>query len=121
MKNERKRSWILLICVLVLAGVLFGLFQLLRTKEPGAQVEVLRQGERIGLYDLDEDRDIEILDLCVLSVRGGAVSVQSSYCPRQVCVHHRPVSRNGETIVCLPNHLVIRILGGKDADTDFLL
>lgn len=121
MKGKHGRSWILLICILAAAAALFGLFRLLRPSEPGARVEVIKQGERIGFYDLTEDRDIPVLDLCVLSVRGGAVSVQSSVCPRQVCVHHRPISANGETIVCLPNNLVIRILGGSDPETDFIL
>jgi len=121
MKRERLRSWILLGCVLLTAGALFGLFRLLSPDEPGARVEVLVKGESVGIYALNEDRDIPVLDLCVLTVQSGTVSVRSSACPQQTCVRHRPISKNGETIVCLPQHIVIRILGGTDAETDFLL
>lgn len=121
MKADRRRSWILLGCVLLTAGVLFGVFQLLKPTKPGARIEVLVQGERFGIFDLSEDREIPILDYCVLSVRDGSVSVCKSGCPRQTCVHHRPVSADGETIVCLPNRVVIRVIGGPEPETDYVL
>ena len=39
-------------------------------------------------------------------------------CPDQICVNHRPVSRNGESIICLPNEVVVSVKGGEEAELD---
>ena len=48
----------------------------------------------------------------VLVIKDGVAFVESADCPDEVCVAHLPISREGETIVCLPHRLVIRIVGG---------
>ena len=32
-------------------------------------------------------------------------------CPDQICVHQAPISHVGETIICLPNRVVVTIVG----------
>ena len=44
--------------------------------------------------------------------------MKSSDCRNQVCVNHAPISRSGESIICLPHKLVVRIQSGKEADVD---
>ncbi|KAI4447103.1 hypothetical protein C823_001622 [Eubacterium plexicaudatum ASF492] len=39
-------------------------------------------------------------------------------CPDQLCVHQKAISGQGETIVCLPNKIVVEIAEGEDADLD---
>ena len=46
------------------------------------------------------------------------VWVESSDCPTQDCVHTGHISRSGQSIVCLPARIIIRLEGGtvdKDA------
>ena len=50
----------------------------------------------------------------VVEISGGTVSVTEASCKNQVCVKHREISRTGESIVCLPNRLVVRIEGGSE-------
>ena len=45
----------------------------------------------------------------VVVISGDTVSVTEASCKNQVCVKHGKISRSGESIVCLPNRLVIRI------------
>lgn len=47
------------------------------------------------------------------------VRVVSSDCPTQDCVHTGQISRAGQSIVCLPAHIVIT-LTGADADYDLI-
>lgn len=47
------------------------------------------------------------------------VRVVSSDCPTQDCVHMGQISRAGQSIVCLPAHIVIT-LAGTDADYDLI-
>ena len=39
-------------------------------------------------------------------------------CPDQICVNHRAVSREGESIICLPNQVVISVTDGEEAELD---
>lgn len=48
-------------------------------------------------------------------VRDGQVSVESAPCPDLICVHHAPVSRRGETIICLPCGVVVTVVSHGDA------
>ncbi|HDS08919.1 MAG TPA: NusG domain II-containing protein [Firmicutes bacterium] len=48
------------------------------------------------------------------------VSVIYSNCPLKLCVKHKEISKNGESIVCLPNKIIISIKKNKnkhDIDT----
>ena len=47
------------------------------------------------------------------------VRVVSSDCPTQDCLHTWQISRAGQSIVCLPAHIVIT-LAGADADYDLI-
>jgi len=50
---------------------------------------------------------------CVVSVAGGRVRVMSSDCPHQCCVHTGWKSRAGDIIVCVPNRVVVTIVGDE--------
>ena len=48
-------------------------------------------------------------------IRDGSAYVRKSDCAGQDCVHSHEISRNGETIVCLPNKLLLEVKGGEKA------
>ncbi len=48
----------------------------------------------------------------ILVVENGFVFMQSAECPEQICRKIGKISRVGETIVCLPNKIVVLIEGG---------
>ena len=49
---------------------------------------------------------------CILFIENGKANMESADCPNQICVHHSAISLNGETIVCLPNRVVIEVVDG---------
>ena len=51
-------------------------------------------------------------------IRGGRVSVCAASCPDGLCVRHRAVSRAGESIICLPNRVVVTVDGAADVDAE---
>lgn len=53
----------------------------------------------------------------LIRIADGSVSVVSADCHEQICVHHKPITGEGETIVCLPHRLVVEITGGKAGDS----
>lgn len=54
----------------------------------------------------------------LFSCENGEIQMIQSSCPDLICVHHSPVSRAGENIVCLPHELVIEIIGAQESELD---
>ena len=46
------------------------------------------------------------------------VAVVAADCPDGVCVSQGKISRPGQSIVCLPHHLVVRVQGAEEAEVD---
>lgn len=46
------------------------------------------------------------------------VYMEEASCPDQICVHHKAISKNGESILCLPNEVYIEIESEEEKETD---
>ena len=78
--------------------------------------------EKVMLEALNEEKTVTIdgtYQLTVVLSRDG-VWVSESNCPTQDCLHTGTVSRAGQSIVCLPEQVVIR-LDGKSDGPDIIL
>ena len=116
-----RKADIVLFCALLLTAGLMAAFFAMRLRQPGGQVVITLDGRQYGTYSLADDREIEIRGddfTNVVQIEDGTVRMLSSDCRNQICVSHAPISRTGETIICLPHKLVIRIEGAKDAEVD---
>lgn len=77
-------------------------------------------GECVFSHALNEDAETVIHGKTCdnhIIIKNGEVYVSEAGCPDKICVDHRPISHGGESIVCLPNRLVIRI-EGEPGETD---
>ena len=84
------------------------------SKEEGGYVAVIQEGEAIEQFSLNEEVEyrIELEDgsFNLLKIKNGKVYMQEASCPDQICVNHRPINSVGETIVCLPNEIVLKVV-----------
>ncbi|MCR5431290.1 MAG: NusG domain II-containing protein [Lachnospiraceae bacterium] len=55
---------------------------------------------------------------CRILIKDGAASVIEADCPDKLCVGHSPISRSGDSIVCLPARITVTILGTEDSEVD---
>ena len=65
-----------------------------------------------GEYSLGKNRSIEInseLGSNLLVIKDGKAYVENASCPDGICSKHRPISYDGESIICLPNKVVVSI------------
>ena len=53
--------------------------------------------------------------------RQGRVRVSHSDCPARVCVKHGWIERTGERIVCVPNRLIVEVVGSDDPPVDAIV
>ena len=113
--GRKFRNDVIFIGVLLVLVVLVGLGLLLFRRE-GDAVTVTVDKQVIGTYSLAEDRTVEIRtgaegkELNLLVIRNREAYVESATCPDGICAFHKPISRNGESIVCLPHRVVVTVV-----------
>ena len=115
MKNKLLKNDFALIAaifVIALAAAVFGR----AIGRAGDMVEVRVKGEVYAILPLDKPAELDIGGLCVLKTENGDAWIESAVCKNQICVKHRPVSRVGEAIVCLPSGVTVKITGEGGAD-----
>lgn len=120
-----KSDWILVAIVASISFVLLGLrFLPVSGEQIQAQVEL--EGKIVQIIDLQE------VDAGVIAIpfEGGKAQLEvkqeairllpmpDSICPRKICSHTGWIRRAGETIICVPNRLVIRLTGQGNKQVD---
>ena len=144
MKEYIRKADIILFIVLVAVGIAASAALSLSHTDAGKSAKVVIEsgGEVFATYPLSEDTTLEIpapsgvkysdpkgrplgpddestqyTYYNIVEIKGGEVSVTGASCRNQVCVRHGSISKAGESIVCLPNRLVVTIEGGSGYDT----
>ena len=115
-----KKADIVLVLVLLLAAAAAGIF-MLAVRGDGAEAVVIRDGQEILRLPLSEDAEEVITegeDSNTVVIKGGTARVTEANCPDKVCVHTGEIRYEGQTIVCLPHKLVVKIEGGEKQETD---
>jgi hypothetical protein len=114
----RKGDLIAIVCVLALAGTLALILMPCRSSSSDLMVEVYQNGRLIRQIPLRENASFTVngaYENTVL-VENGAVFVLEASCPGNDCVRSGKISRSGQSIICLPNKLEIRISGEPEVD-----
>ena len=118
----KKFDLILILGVIILAGVLY-FSGILRPQGKGGQVIVYVDGKEFGSYDINENQEIKIEQnghVNILKIQDGFADMISADCPDKLCVNQKEISLNNETIVCLPNKVVIEVHGGQESNIDIM-
>lgn len=119
----KKKDFILIGSLLLLALIAYGLVTYIQknsTKE--AVVVITVNGKIQGTYSLDGNQTICIPDkqnaTNKVRIQGGKVKMEEADCPDQICVNHRAIQYNNETIVCLPHQVVVEIKNKDGVNID---
>ncbi len=107
-----RNDFLLIATVLALALALYLIFTFGGTG--GNTVVIIVNGQRTNTYPLSENTEFTVGDEASdvfnnVVIKDGEVFISEASCPDGVCVSHRAVSKVGETVVCLPNRLVVEI------------
>ena len=113
----KRNDWFLAAGILAAAALLL-CFQIFRGTGDHASVTVSVDGTLFDTYSLEEDQTVEINDTNRLVISDGSAWMEWADCPDQVCVNHREISRDGESIICLPNQVVVSIESMEESDDD---
>lgn len=85
------------------------------------QVRITVANEEYGTYPLDQDNEITITrqpsdnSVCIniIKIQNKTVWMDQSNCKNQVCVQDGRIDTVGQQIICLPNRIVIEIIGDE--------
>ncbi len=116
MDKRRLRADIILIAVLLLISTAVLLITRLG-KSGGAALRVTVNGETTAEYSLLKDGEHSLNGgTNILKIEDGHAYVIYADCPDKLCCHAGKISLTGERIVCLPNKLMIEVIGEDDVD-----
>ena len=122
MSDQRKKAapkrgdLYLIVGCLLAALVCCCLWFLLR--QDGSAVIVEQNGRETARYALSEDRTVRIEGeggYNLLVIEGGEVYLSEADCPTQLCMKTGKIRYAGQSIVCLPHKLAVRITGGASS------
>jgi hypothetical protein len=83
---------------------------------PAGKEVVITAGSSTAAYDLGVDRTVLVegpLGQTEIVIAGGRVWVEDSPCRDKICVQMGKKKRTGEQIVCLPNRVVVEVVGDE--------
>lgn len=115
-----KKADIFLGIILVIIGGILSYFSAFGSNE-GDTVYITVDGIEFGTYALYENREVAVKKnshLNEITIKDGSVSMVFSDCANQVCVNTGLISKTNQTIVCLPNKVMVQILGKGEAEYD---
>lgn len=117
-KTVIRNDVIVILIALVTALVFFVLTLIFNPKTDGERAVISLDGEIIGEYSLSEDVSLPIYDengkfLLTFNVKDGKAYVTESVCNDHSCERMGPISRSGESIICLVSRLVIKVEGSE--------
>ena len=81
------------------------------------RAEISQNGELVSTVKLSENSVID-LSGCTLKVSEGKIYMEDSDCPDKVCIKTGKIFRVGESIVCVPNMVSVKITGDGDTGAD---
>jgi len=110
--NFMKKNDILFICavILLITGVLITFSYHANSDN---KIVVIKEANDIyGTYPLSEDKKIEvegILGVTTVIIENGEAYVFDSPCPNKTCIHMGKIKKRGDTIVCIPNRILMSV------------
>ncbi len=95
---------ILLISVVIISAG----FVMVKSSGSSGKAVIYTGGVKTGELDMKKDSVVDTGKM-VIESKNGRISVKKSDCPRQICSHAAAICRPGESIVCVPNKVLIEI------------
>ena len=119
MKIEiKKKDWVLIIIILVVAASAFIMHHSFQQTGKG-QVVIKINGAIEGVYDLNDDQEIIINEGSnILTINNGKADMIEADCPDKLCVEQRSISKNNESIICLPNEVIVEVQSSVESQID---
>lgn len=115
---------IVLIVISFIPTILFGM--IMGYKYDMTYVEITVEGKIYSKIPLSVHKGEEIIDIKVdehenkIVIKDDTVKMISADCPDSLCIYQGEISRVGQSLVCLPNKVMIEIKGNFVDEDDII-
>ena len=117
----KKNDILLSLAILFLALLLLVSYRVFFRRQ-GDYVTVTVGGQQYTTLPLDTDTSISIPGIKgsanTLNIREGYADMTDATCPDRLCVHQKKVRCQGESLVCLPNQVIVTVTSEKEPPLD---
>ncbi len=117
----KKRDIILIISLLFIGIIALVIWHFIYSDD-GKYVTIEQRNELIGTYPLNVDKEIEIeyrgKVVNKIIIKDGYCYMEEAECPDHLCIKQGKVNKSGQTIVCLPNRVVVTVVDSDNSDYD---
>lgn len=117
----KKHDLILIAAFLIIAGLAFVYIKI--AAKYGSQVVITVDKKTVASVSLYDNQEINIpltSGKNIVVIKDGSVTMKEADCPDQICVEHKPISKTGETIVCLPHKVVVEVVNAEESEIDMM-
>lgn len=122
MSKWLKKRDIILIISLLLVGIITLVIWHFVYSDNGKYVTIEQRDNLIGIYPLNVDKEIEIEHrgevVNKIIIEDGYCYMEEAECPDHLCIKQGKVNKSGQTIVCLPNRVVVTVVDSDNSDYD---
>ncbi len=106
-----KKGDLILVSIVFVIALSFLLFIKIYPFKEGTEVLVTVDGVEYGRYSFENNETIKINECNVLKIENKKADMIIADCPDKLCVKQKSISKVGESIICLPNKVVVSVLG----------
>lgn len=122
MIKQRKIDIIVIGILLILSLAIYLFFNFYKDTSTDVYAEIILKGDVVKTVFLDEDKTFSIEEVpnVKFEIKDKKIRFLESDCPDKVCVNTGFIGSSGQTAVCLPNALSVKIVpidtNSKDSD-----
>lgn len=123
-KKKNNHLDLMIIACMITIGLLL-VIVVLFVQTDGEMVTVEVSGKEIASFPLSEEVTY-VIDgknggTNTLMIKDGYAWVEDASCPDGLCRNMGKIHNSSQSIICLPNEVVIRITGGEDSEIDAVI
>ena len=118
---KSKKKEIIAVLILVLIAVVSFVCIRFFVEGKGKYVKVYVNEKLTKTFDLTKDREYFIeskFGYNLLIIKNERARILDADCPNKICVNKGYISKNGESIICLPHHVVVTVESSEDNNVD---
>jgi len=106
MSGLKKGDFVLILSILFV--VVLSFFLVFIIKKEGKTVVVKENNSIVYEGKISSEKTVS-LKYNTIVIDKGQVYMKDATCKNKICVHHKKISAKGETIICLPNRVIVEI------------
>lgn len=118
MKKGDKITAVVIACIIVISSI--GVFAYMNIVKGSHHIaEIKQDGKVIRTFDLDKIDTAEEIKITykdgynIIRIETGRIRIVDADCPDKLCVKTGWITESGQSVICLPHKLIIKIQGGS--------